>query len=1038
MVGSSTKSATTAPSRPPGEREPPRTRLDADGVRPGGSDLVGRERELATLRERIAAAAAGAGGVVAIGGEPGIGKTVLARAVAGMVAAIGAPALWGRCHEGEWAPPYGPWVEILDTIAAGETPDRLADGSAELGTGAAALAALVPTLGAVLPAAESPAPLSPAEERFRLREAAARFLLATLTGRLPGSAGGGLPALLLLDDLHWADQPSLALLTHLARMLADAPLLVVATYRDGALDRDHPLTEALAALRREPGFVAIALRGLEPEAVTELIARGARREIGIEWGRAVHSETNGNPFYVREVTRHLLDEGRFDDPATADDGRAIPELGVPEGVRHVVGRRLGRLSAATRAVLEGASLFTSGVDFSVLRALTALDEDALLDALDEAIGAQFLRPVDDRGETYDFSHAIVRQALVAERGRNPSRAARLHRRAAEALATVHGERAAFVGELAIQYRASAALPGAERGVPHAVAAAEQARIAYAFEQALFFLRIARDLADGIDLGERGRILCQLATAEAEALALRAAEATAHEAVAALRRGETAPAEIAEFLAGLAAALKMNGAEDDLWRPLVEQGLSLIGEAHGLTWARLMLLRDPVDAINRPRIRAGRWLGFDAEAVAVARRLGDEEDAARAIDSFDARGRQETEALIASARRRLRPRAMLWELTVAANDLQYRHGAFREAGAVWREIETAAERFGAVSWQAQAAGQLTLLHLAGGDFAAAIEAEKVATRMLARLGPWGGAAGEPDALRAERATTFAAYLEGDWQEVARLWSRVLATTGGGNAVTTLAGPLFGAMSALVLARTEQPESALPVVDDLIAILAELDPRGSNQGQNGATALIGEVVWRLRAIDRAPAIARLTRSVVEAGIGDYPQTSNDLTLARMAVLDGDQGQGARHFGRARETVEAAGQRPLRSIVDHDEATALLQGGPEERARAAGLLTEALAGFESLGMAGWAERTRALIDEAASDAGRRADPAGLSERERDVLRLVARGFSDRQIAAELFISPRTVNAHVRNILLKTERANRTELSVWALEQGLLGSAD
>jgi DNA-binding CsgD family transcriptional regulator len=148
------------------------------------------------------------------------------------------------------------------------------------------------------------------------------------------------------------------------------------------------------------------------------------------------------------------------------------------------------------------------------------------------------------------------------------------------------------------------------------------------------------------------------------------------------------------------------------------------------------------------------------------------------------------------------------------------------------------------------------------------------------------------------------------------------------------------------------------------------------------------------------------------------------------------GAREaFARARATLEGSGQRPLRAIVDYDEGQALARPEVGEVGRAIPLLEVAREAFRSLGMDGWARRAQAALEALAVDAERAIYPVGLSEREAEVLRLIARGHADRQIADELFISPRTVNAHVRNLLTKTERANRTELSIWAVEHGLVG---
>lgn len=985
------------------------------------SGLVGRSAELATLRQRIDATAAGSGGFIAIGGEPGIGKTRLSEAASAEARGRGVAVYVGRCYEGEWARPYGPWVEILADCARDFDRERLTRDLRAVGPAAAVLAGLVPVF-APLVDAPPPAALAPEQERFRLHDVVARCLL---------SAAEQTPLLLIFEDLHWADRPSLILLEQFARALGRSAVLVLGTYRDAALDRDHPLADALAALRREVGFVAVPLKGLGQAEVGELADQTAGRDLDNQLVRAIHEETGGNPFYTREMVLHLRDEGALDDDPALGANAHERVIGVPEGVRQVVGRRLGRLTEPTRRLLEHAAVFTGSVDFATVRDLVGLDEETLLTSLDEAIGAGFLRAVPSGWETYEFAHAIVRHALADDR--NPSRIARLHRRAAEALERAHpGQEDDYAAELAIQYHRSAGLPNAAKGVPYALSAAERARAAAAHDEAVAMLRIARDLATGLDAGNRGTILCRLATAEAEALQLDEAERTTREALRTLEAADAPPARIAGFLAGLALALKVGGASAGTWRPLVARGLDLVGNERGLTWARLELLRDPIEPIPSDLLRAGTWRGFDPRAIEVARRLGDEEDHARTLESFDARSREETDALIGLARTWTRPTAVLWALTVAANDLQYRHGAFRDALALWRELQATAERHGAPFWQAQALHQQTLLHLALGDLAAAREAKARADELDARLGP--GATARAGTDVAETAAAFALVLDGDWAGVAVTLTRAATERATSTEdVGSLAGLLWAALAALAHARAGATSAARRLLAALIPTLAHADPSGANQ--NGVVAFAAEAVWLLEAADLAASQRRWVLDVTAAGFGDYPQTSLALSAARMAVLVGNDAQATTHFARARAELEASGQAPLRAIVDYDEATALLRAERPDTARINSLLGQARDAFLALGMDGWLRRTETALDHAAAASrGRGTYPGGLTERETDVLRLVARGYSDRQIGDALFVSPRTINTHVRNMLAKAAVANRTELSVWAVEQGVV----
>jgi predicted ATPase len=283
---------------------------------------------------------------------------------------------------------------------------------------------------------------------------------------------------------------------------------------------------------------------------------------------------------------------------------SVGELDIPEGVRQVVGQRVARLSRDTAELLRLASGFTGGFDFDVLRLLCGLPEDPLLDSLDEALHAGLIRVLVERLPRYQFAHAIVRHALYESFNTNPDRRARLHRRIALALQDVSaGRRIDNVAELAAQYHASAGLPGAANGLPHALRAAEQARTAFAHDQAATFLRMALDLAADSSAEQRADILCRLAIAEADAVRLDRAQRWAEQALDAMSAANATPEARADFVAAVAQALKGGGAGAEVWEPLVERGLVLVGGQRDLRWARLVLLQDQFEPIpQRPRRR----------------------------------------------------------------------------------------------------------------------------------------------------------------------------------------------------------------------------------------------------------------------------------------------------------------------------------------------------------------------------------------------------------------------------------------------------
>lgn len=989
--------------------------------------FVGRARELSGLRRMFDSARNGSGGMALLVGEPGIGKTRIAQIITTEASAAGATILWGRGFEGEWSPPYGPWVAALSELLSHLSTDQRAATIEHLGPAASILGRILPEVAET--DAPPSTPLDPEEERFRLHEAVAHLLIDASTTT---------PLVIVLDDLQWADGASLALLRHVVRVLARASIMIVATLRDAELDRagqSEALTALLAALHREANFLRLPLIGLAQDEVGEILAKAAAHPISAELGAAIHGETGGNPFYVQEIIRHLLEEGRLtDSDGVLTTVASFRDLGVPEGVRQVVNRRLARLSEPAQGLLGVASVFTAGAEVQTLHALSGLPEPALLDAIDEALAAGLLRPVPGRDERYDFTHAIIRQALYEER--SPSRRVRLHRQVAEAMERLHGSRSReYAAELAAQYHASASLPGAVLGVPHALVAAETARARYAREQSAHFLRMARDLATEADAETRADVLARLAVAEAEALLLDSAARTTADVLTAFAQAGRPPEAEAEFLERIAFTLKSSGADAGVWRPLVDRGLELAAQERGLTWARLSLIHDPIEPVANTPLKSAIWRGFEPDAVAIARAEGGEEDYARTLESFDPRTRAETNELIVLGRRWQQPGARMRALTVAANDLQYRHGAFDEAISLWEELRGLSEREGAISWQSNALMQLTFLHLTRGEFSRARAAEQAANALLTRFGPYR----ESDVLATEMMTSFAWYLEGDWPRLAAFWSRFVAGPAfASNDFSLLAGPLYAAMAALahICAGEEGKAEARRLLDTITPLLVRIAPELGNQNTNGAVGFGAAAAWRLGAVEYAASYRRLAEMLIADGVGDYPQTSLHLTLARMAALRGDLAEALIQFGEARRRLADSGQRPLSAIVDYDEALTLLRARTDLR-HAGDLLESAHDAFFEMGMDGWRQKVEAAQADLTATPEERTLPAGLTEREVDVLRLVGRGYSDRQISEELFISTRTVNAHLRNMFAKADVNNRTELSVWAAAHGLLGES-
>ncbi len=420
--------------------------------------------------------------VVLLAGEPGVGKTSLATRLACDAGKQGATVLYGRADP-EALVPYQPFVEALRHLVLHADLATLEASSADL----VELSRLVPELCRRLPDLPSPVDVTGGDERYKLFSAAAALLV---------DAAARAPVLIVLDDLHWADASSLRLLSHLARYSDPAPMLILGTYRDTDLPHAPQLADTLVDLNREHLDERILLTGLDEQAVTELIA-GATRAAPADLAPILLQETRGNPFFLVEMLRHLADSEAFDPPEVERRGAAplLERIGVPDGVRQLVERRLARLARPTGEALMLASLLGQKFDLGALAAVTERAPEELSDALEEALEAGLLSEVPGPPGTFEFSHALVRETLY----RRPSSVRRelLHSRAGTALvAHYHPRDDAHAAELARHFLAAGTRGDAERAVRYSVIAAQQALARLAYEEAAGLFSHALERAGG--------------------------------------------------------------------------------------------------------------------------------------------------------------------------------------------------------------------------------------------------------------------------------------------------------------------------------------------------------------------------------------------------------------------------------------------------------------------------------------------------------------------------------------------------------------
>ncbi len=378
--------------------------------------------------------AEGARRAVLVSGEPGIGKTRLVTEAVRGAHDRGSIVLWGRCDE-DLGAPYGPFAEALRHYVLVTPPDQV---RAEVGALGGELVRIVPDIASRVPGLAEPMVADAETERFRLFDA-----VADLLSEISAAA----PVVLVLDDLHWADKPSLVLLRHLLRSPTPMRVLFLGTYRDTDLDRSHPLSDVLGELRRQPGVDRLDLQGLDQDEISGFMANVAGHELtegGRDLAEALHTETEGNPFFVGEVLRHLAESGAIvqDDEGHWTTSGAVADFGIPEGVREVVGRRLSRLSDAVNRALAIGAVIGPTFDLATIEGAGGPAGDELFDALDEATQFGLIREAPDAPGRYAFAHALVRASLYEELTTN--RRVRMHwqhRRGAGGTVRVEARRA---------------------------------------------------------------------------------------------------------------------------------------------------------------------------------------------------------------------------------------------------------------------------------------------------------------------------------------------------------------------------------------------------------------------------------------------------------------------------------------------------------------------------------------------------------------------------------------------------------------------
>ncbi len=568
--------------------------------------FVGRERELAELCAGLDEAEAGRGSLYMLVGEPGIGKTRLANELAARARDRGFLVLQGRCWEEGGAPAYWPWIQAIRAHVRASDPLDLAE---ELGGGAGHVAQMIPDVQKVLPDVDMPDVRDPDAARFQLFDAVTSFLLAVSARR---------PILLVLDDLHVADTPSLLMLRFAVGELARGRMLAVGSYRDPDPDHEGPLPNELIELTHEPTTRFLPLTGLSEPDVTRFIDYTTGISPSASLVSVVFEETEGNPLFVGELVRLLAQEGRLTSLAPG------LRLTIPASIREVIARRLAHLSKACRDDLQMSSVIGREFELGLVARVAGRPDHEILERLDEASRAGVIGEVSGVTGRFRFSHALIRDVLY-EAIPSAFRVV-LHRRAAEALESLpQEERKSRLAELAHHFYSSTrggSWRRTKRGVEYARGAGDEAMVRLAYEEAARLYEMALQQLKFVEDAKgdlRCELLLRLGDARSRAGDLAAArEAFADAADVAKRSGDVD--RLARAAIGYGGwILWMRAGGDGNVIPLLEDALRAAGDQPSPPRVRLMA-RLACALRGSPDWQRSEDLG--RRAVDMARDLGD--------------------------------------------------------------------------------------------------------------------------------------------------------------------------------------------------------------------------------------------------------------------------------------------------------------------------------------------------------------------------------------------------------------------------------
>jgi tetratricopeptide (TPR) repeat protein len=901
--------------------------------------FVGRESERADLRRFLDRAKSGHGGLVMVGGEPGVGKTRMTEELIAEAERYGFMTLTGHCYEMEGAPPYIPFIEILQSIMRLVEPDTLLE---TLGNAAPEAAKLIPELRERFPETPESRKLPPEQERLYLFNKLREFCERLATYR---------PLLLIVEDLHWTDEPTLLLLQHMAQRLSEMPALMVGTYRDTELDVARSLAKALEELLRQHLAHDMLLKRLPEEGVKAMLRGRSGQEPPSRFVEAIYQETEGNPFFVEEVFKHLAEEENlFDSEGKWRRDVRIEEWDVPRGVLLVVGRRLERVSEQCRRILARAAVIGRGVSFRLLNEVIELGEDALLDAIEEAERGQLISTVTKQGEDrIMFAHELIRQTLLSDL--SMPRRRRLHLHVAQAIEQLYaGTLEQHAADLAYHfYRAGGDL---EKVINYSVMAAKRATAQTAFEEAVSLYERALQTFEQLESADelkRCDLLLGLGNAYGNAGDPDLAKETFLRVVD-IARKLPAPEQFAEAVMEIHRFWYAVDTTEDPLITLMDECLELLGEEDSALRASVMGRLSVVLEFSADE----RRIALSGEALAMARRVGDPKALYYALDGrafvWDLPPEEriaaaaelvELEEKIDSPEGWCRGLEWLSHLRMEQGDI----AAFDAAMASFKR--RAAETLNPVAlWQVTVAETMRAIMMGQLE-----EAERLAFEAFAL----GQKVNEVNATELLGAHVFGIrHLQGRLDEI----DEAFRSQWGQSDV-----PLYRSTIAwlhLYLGREEQAREEferlaandfadLPRYLAMLLILMQMAEVAAALGDTSRAALLYNLLH--------PFAGRLLMGGHD--VICYGSTAHWLGLLAGTLKRWDAA--VAHFEEAIETNARVGARPYHARSQHEYARMLIERGePGDTDKAKTLLTEATATYRELGMPTFLETAEELLKE------------------------------------------------------------------------------